>query len=93
MLSRFSIRTRLQLVLASVAIVSTGITAGMSYRIAREAIEEQSFERLTAVREMKGSQVEDYLHQIVDQALTLSESRIVTPIVSTPDSAALRSIP
>jgi anti-anti-sigma regulatory factor/HAMP domain-containing protein len=65
------------LVLASVAIVSAGITSLMSYRIARQAIQQQSFDKLTAVREMKGNQIEDYTRQIVDQILTLSESRMI----------------
>jgi anti-anti-sigma regulatory factor len=64
-------------VLATVAIVSAGITARLSYQIARDAIVEQSFEKLIAVREIKGNQIEDYVHQIVDQIQTLAESRMV----------------
>jgi anti-anti-sigma factor len=65
------------LILASVAIVSAGISSLVSYWTARQAIESQAFEKLVAVRELKGNQVEDYFHQIVDQALTLAESRMV----------------
>jgi anti-anti-sigma regulatory factor/HAMP domain-containing protein len=65
------------LVLASVAIVSTGVTSLISYLTARQAVEHQAFEKLIAVREMKGNQIEDYVGQITDQILTLSESRMV----------------
>jgi methyl-accepting chemotaxis protein len=64
-------------VLAVVAIMSSGITARLSYQIARDAIEEQSFEKLIAVREVKGTQIEDYVRQIVDQIQTLAESRMI----------------
>jgi anti-anti-sigma regulatory factor len=65
------------LVLASVAIVSAGVTSFISYVTARQAIEHQAFENLIAVREMKGNQIEDYVGQITDQILTLSESRMI----------------
>ena len=77
MLSRLSIRVRMLLVLASVAIVSAGVTSFISYVTARQAIEHQAFENLIAVREMKGNQIEDYVGQITDQILTLSESRMI----------------
>jgi len=76
-LSRLSIRVRMLLVLASVAIVSAGVTSFISYVTARQAIEHQAFENLIAVREMKGNQIEDYVGQITDQILTLSESRMI----------------
>jgi anti-anti-sigma regulatory factor/HAMP domain-containing protein len=65
------------LVLASVAIVSAGVTSLISYLTARRAIEHQAFENLIAVREMKANQIEDYAGQITDQILTLSESRMI----------------
>ena len=77
MLSRLSIRVRMLLVLASVAIVSAGVTSLISYLTARRAIEHQAFENLIAVREMKANQIEDYAGQITDQILTLSESRMI----------------
>ena len=72
-----SIRFRMLVVLASVAIASAGVTSVMSYDTARQAIEQQSFDMLTAVREMKSNQIEDYARQIVDQILTLAESRMI----------------
>jgi anti-anti-sigma regulatory factor/HAMP domain-containing protein len=60
-----------------VAIASSGISAVIGYRSAREALEQQSFDKLTAVREMKASQIEDYFQQIMDQVVTLSESQMM----------------
>jgi methyl-accepting chemotaxis protein len=76
-LSQLSIRTRVLVILAAVAIAAAGVTAAIGYTTAREALETQSFQRLTAVRELKASQVEEYFRTIVDQAITLSESRMV----------------
>jgi anti-anti-sigma regulatory factor/HAMP domain-containing protein len=64
-------------VLTTVAVVSVGITAAMSYRIARRSIEHQSFEYLIAVREMKANQIEDYIRLIADQAVTMAESSVI----------------
>ena len=77
MRSRLSIRVRMLLVLASVAIVSAGVTSLISYLTARRAIEHQAFESLVAAREMKANQIEDYVGQITDQILTLAESRMI----------------
>jgi HAMP domain-containing protein len=65
------------LVLTATAVVSVGITAALEYRIARRSIEQQSFQYLIAVREMKANQIEDYLRIIVDQAVTMAESRLI----------------
>jgi anti-anti-sigma regulatory factor/HAMP domain-containing protein len=76
-LSQLSIRTRVLVILAAVAIAAAGVTAAIGYTTARDALEDQSFQKLTAVREMKASQVEDYFRTIADQAVTLSESRMI----------------
>lgn len=72
-----TIRRRIFLVLSAVAIGSAGIAATTGYRTADAALEERSFELLTAVRELKGREVETYLHRIESQVVTFSESRMV----------------
>lgn len=72
-----TIRSRVLLVLATVSLASVGVASLISHRIASRAIEQQSFDKLVAVREMKANQVEDYIQQIVDQTLTLAESPMV----------------
>lgn len=69
------------LVLATVAIVAAGVTSLLSYRIARQSLERQAFEQLTAVREMKGNQVEDYIRQISDQLVSQGESKMIVAAV------------
>ena len=77
MFSKLSIRARILILLAVVAIVAAGISSFVGYRIARQSLEAQAFNKLTALREMKASQVEDYFRQIADQVVTLSEDRMV----------------
>ncbi len=77
MFSKLSIRARILILLAAVAIVAAGISSFVGYSIARQSLEEQAFNKLTALREMKASQMEDYFRQIADQVVTLSEDRMV----------------
>lgn len=72
-----SIRTRLIAVLAGVAVVSVLVTAWLAFQDAESALREQSFAKLTAVREIKANQVEDYFQIISDQVAALSENRMV----------------
>jgi anti-anti-sigma regulatory factor/HAMP domain-containing protein len=73
----WTIRTKLTVYIAAVAIASAGVTAWIGYDTAREALERQSFEKLTAVREMKANQVEDYFKQIRDQIASFAENRMI----------------
>jgi anti-anti-sigma regulatory factor/HAMP domain-containing protein len=77
MIPRMTIRAKILTVLATVAIASTGVTAMVSYHTARRALEEEAFRGLTAVREMKAQQVEDYFQQITDQIVTYSADRMI----------------
>jgi PAS domain S-box-containing protein len=77
MFERSKIGTRILLVTVSMAIVilvATGIVQDVS---TRAATEQQAFDKLTAVREMKGQQIEDYFLQIRNQIATFSESRMI----------------
>ena len=59
-LRNLRIRTKLLIVLVLVAGASAGIYAFIEYRAAKQALLEESFNKLTAVREMKAQQIEDY---------------------------------
>ena len=59
------------------AIIAVSICGLFGYDIARKALEEESFNKLTAVREMTAHRVEDYFQQITDQVRTLSEDRMI----------------
>jgi PAS domain S-box-containing protein len=71
------IRTKLLIVLVFVAVASTGVYAVIEYRAAKQALLEQSFSNLTAVRELKAQQIEDYFDLISNQIVSLSESQTI----------------
>jgi len=56
-----------------IAFLSMLVVGILSYHRAKASLQEESFNRLTAVREMKASQITDYFKEIKDQLLTLSE--------------------
>jgi methyl-accepting chemotaxis protein len=76
MVSKVNIRSRTLVVLALVGIAASGTTAILSWRSARDALMDQAFAKLTAVRETKADQVEEYFRSIVDQVVTFSESQM-----------------
>lgn len=57
------------IVIAAAAMVFIGV---LSYHRGKNALEQESFDRLTAVREMKATQIEDYFTLIRDQVTTLA---------------------
>jgi len=77
MFENLKISTRILLVLSSIAIISVGISGFTSYISARKSLEEESFNKLTAVREMKAVQIEDYFQNITDQIRTFSENQMI----------------
>jgi len=60
-----------------VAFLSMLVIGIISYTKARRALEQESFNRLTAVREMKATQIEDYFQLINDQLITFAEEPLV----------------
>jgi serine phosphatase RsbU (regulator of sigma subunit) len=64
---------KLTLAFFIVAFVSMAVIGAISFFKGRDSLEKESFNRLTAVREMKANQIEDYFGQINDQLLTMSE--------------------
>ena len=53
------------------------LVSWMSYQAANQALEEEAFNKLVAVREIKATQIEDYFSNIRRQVQTFSESRTV----------------
>ena len=68
---------RLSLYFLLVATAAMTFTGMLSYFRGKEALEEESFNRLTAVRELKATQIEDYFGLMRDQILTLSSDPTV----------------
>src|ERR1700741_2290507 len=71
------IGVKLTLAFFSIAFISVMATGIISYRKGKQALEEESFNRLTAVRELKSNQIEDYFSQIKDQAISFSHDPTV----------------
>jgi PAS domain S-box-containing protein len=73
---RNRISTKILAVAVGIAI-TTLLTSGLvASSMIRTAVEKQAFEKLTAVREMKAQQIEDYFRFIRQQILTFSEDRM-----------------
>ena len=60
-----------------IAVVSVGLIGYLTFSIGRTSLEREAFNKLTAVREMKASQIEEYFKLIADQIITLSEDRMI----------------
>lgn len=69
--------TKILLILSIVAIGSVAIYGYIGFVTASRSMEKDSFDKLTAVREMKGSQIEDYFRNINDQIITFSENTMI----------------
>ena len=64
---------KLTIVFFLIAFLSMLVVGIISYKQAKTSFEIESFNRLTAVREVKANQITDYFQQIKDQLLTMSE--------------------
>ena len=67
------IGVKLTVTFFGIAFLSMLVVSIISYYHAKRALEEEAFNRLTAVREMKAGQVSTYFTQIKDQLITFSE--------------------
>jgi serine phosphatase RsbU (regulator of sigma subunit) len=57
-----------------IAFLSMAVISVISYLRAKESLEKQTYEKLTAVREMKAAQIEDYFKIITDQVTTSAQN-------------------
>ncbi|MCE3229393.1 MAG: adenylate/guanylate cyclase protein [Bacteroidetes bacterium] len=62
----------------SIASISMLVIGFISYNNAKDSLQKQSFEKLTAVRETKADQIQDYFQDIQDQLQTYAETPMVT---------------
>lgn len=60
-----------------IAFLSISVIGLLSYFKGKHSLEKESFNRLTAVREMKASQIEDYFKDVQNQILTFSEDHTI----------------
>ncbi|TNF91343.1 MAG: PAS domain S-box protein, partial [Gammaproteobacteria bacterium] len=77
MFKNMKIGTKILIAFTLVAIVAVSLVGFFAFTTGSSALEEESFNKLTAVREMKASQIEDYFQLIENQVITLSEDRMI----------------
>jgi len=71
------IGVKLTVTFFSIAFLSVIVIGYISYNKGKKSLEQESFNRLTAVREMKATQIEDYFKLIQDQAGSFSQDPTV----------------
>jgi serine phosphatase RsbU (regulator of sigma subunit) len=67
------IGVKLTITFFAIAAIAMFVTGAVSFINAKSTLKEESFNKLTAVREMKASQITSYFDQIRDQLISLSE--------------------
>ncbi len=72
-----SFKTKLVSAFLFIGILSIVIIGWQGYQLAKMAIEERTFEALTATRDIKKRQVENYFEQVKNQITTLSENYMI----------------
>ncbi len=68
---------KLTLLFVIIGLISVSIISYVSYVEGKASLKEESFNRLTAVREMKAGQIESYFDQIENQIVTYSKNKTV----------------
>jgi PAS domain S-box-containing protein len=71
------IGTKILIAFTTVAIVAVALVGYFAFTTGSGTLEEESFNKLTAVREMKASQIEDYFQLVENQVVTQSENRMI----------------
>ena len=73
----FKINVKLTIAFFVIAFSSIAIIGFLSYFKGKNSLKKESFQSLTAVREMKASQIEDYFNDIGNQIITFSEDHTI----------------
>jgi serine phosphatase RsbU (regulator of sigma subunit) len=68
---------KLTVLFVAIGLLSVSIIGYISYSEGKRSLEEESFNRLTAVREMKAAQIEDYFEMIENQIISYSQNYTV----------------
>jgi PAS domain S-box-containing protein len=74
---KLRISTKILFSFVTIAGITLGLVGFLSYRIGVNTLEQEAFNKLTAVREMKAGQIEEYFQFISDQIETFSEDRMI----------------
>ena len=77
MLKNFKLRFKILVILLFISFITAGTVGLIAFSISTKTLKTESFNKLTAIREMKANQIEDYFQQIFDEVISLSESKTV----------------
>lgn len=77
MFKQLKIGSKVVLVTVAITLVAITVSLAISNYSTRGALEQETFNRLTAIREVKSQQIEDYFRTIHNQVVTFSEDRMV----------------
>ena len=83
MFGRLRIATKILLVTVSITLAVIVVSLMVSNYSTRMALEQEAFNRLTAVREVKSQQIEDYFQSIRHQVVTFSEDKMIVDAMRT----------
>lgn len=75
--TNMGVGTKVLIAFLSVSLLAIGSVAMFAYQDAKSALETEQFNKLTAVREIKSAQIEDYFAQIRNQVHTLSMDTMI----------------
>lgn len=74
--ANLKISSKILIILIFLSATSIGVFAYFDYQAAKESLSKESFNKLTAVRELKARQIEDYFQTLNDLISTFSQSHI-----------------
>ena len=77
MKGKLKIATKILFVTVTVTVLVILISGLVAIRGSKDSLREEAINKLTAVREMKAQQIEDYMRIIRGQAVTVAENRMV----------------
>ena len=77
MFGQLKIATKILLVIVSITLAVIVVSLMVSNYSTRKALEQEAFDRLTVVREVKSQQIEDYFQSIRHQVVTFSENLMI----------------
>ena len=90
MFRKLKIGTKILIAFAFIAIAAVSVIGYLAYSSGKSVLQEESFKKLTAIREMKAGQIEAYFQQISAQVITLSEDRMTIDAMRSFEDGFLR---
>ena len=77
MLNNLNLRSKILIMLLSISLITSGVVGTIVFTLGKNDLEIESFKKLTAIREMKANQIENYFQYVFDQIVSYSEDRMV----------------